>query len=300
MRVLIALLLGVAMSAASGIAGADGAADYPSLRESHDARLQRALERVVTGIGLAGAVRSERLCLVLADITDRHDPRVADLNGDHMMYAASLPKIAILFAALKDIERGRLTLDDTLYRRMSEMIRVSSNADATFVLNQVGTDRINRLLEGEPFRLYDPLVGGGLWVGKAYAQGVAYERDPLHHISHGATAMQAARFYWLLDTGQLTTPALTKLGRQLLANPGIRHKFVLGLGARPVVQIYRKSGSWRQWHADSALVESGGRRFILVGLARDPRGGQWLEQLAAPLHDIIVPPAPARQLAAQR
>ena len=300
MRVLIALLLGVAISAASGTARADGAADYPSLRESHDARLQRELERVVSDLGLVGAVRSARLCLVLADITDRRDPRVAELNGDHMMYAASLPKIAILFAALKDIERGRLTLDDALYRRMSKMVRVSSNADATFVLNRVGTDRINRLLEDEPFRLYDPLVGGGLWVGKAYAQGRAYERDPLHHISHGATAMQAARFYWLLDTGQLTTPALTEIGRRILANPGIRHKFVRGLSARPVVRMYRKSGSWRQWHADSALVESGSKRFILVGLAQDPDGGHWLERLAEPLHDTVVPPAHNRQLAAHR
>jgi len=275
-------------------AHADGLATYPSLRESHDPRLQRVLERIVREAGLAWATDSHRLCLTLADITDPTEPRVAAINGDQMMYAASLPKIAILYAAIKDIEAGRLELDDDLYHQLSDMIRVSSNVEATRVLERVGTRRINRMLEAEPYRLYDPLVGGGLWVGKAYAKGVAYERDPLHAISHGATAMQTARFYYLLETGQLTTPELTRIAKSILADPGIRHKFVKGLAERPDARLYRKSGSWRRWHADSVLVESGGKRFVLVGLADHPRGGRWLETLALPVHDAVVRPERTR------
>jgi beta-lactamase class A len=80
--------------------------------------------------------------------------------------------------------------------------------------------------------------------------------------------------------------------KQVLSNPGIHHKFVKGLDARPGVDIYRKSGTWKNFHADSALVESHGKRFVLVGIAEHPDGGEWLARLAAPIHDLIVAPAP--------
>ena len=80
-----------------------------------------------------------------------------------------------------------------------------------------------------------------------------------------------------------------------LSNPGIRHKFVKGLESRPGVRIYRKSGTWKDFHADSALVEYGDHRYIIVGLAEHPHGGDWLVRLAAPLHDLVASPA---QLAA--
>jgi beta-lactamase class A len=50
------------------------------------------------------------------------------------------------------------------------------------------------------YRLYDPRHYGGLWVGKDYAKSGLWRRDPLHNLSHGATAMQVARFYYLLKT----------------------------------------------------------------------------------------------------
>jgi beta-lactamase class A len=53
--------------------------------------------------------------------------------------------------------------------------------------------------------------------------------------------------------------------------------------------MFRKSGSWRKWHADSALVEYGRYKYIMVALAEHRKGNRWLERLAAPLHDLIVP-----------
>jgi beta-lactamase class A len=63
---------------------------------------------------------------------------------------------------------------------------------------------------------------------------------------------------------------------------------------RPQAVMWRKSGTWQYTHADSALVESGGRRFVMVAIARSPEGGEWLRRLAAPLHDLIVPAGAAR------
>ncbi len=66
----------------------------------------------------------------------------------------------------------------------------------------------------------------------------------------------------------------------------------------PDIQMYRKSGTWRDWHADSALIEHGGHRYIAVALAHDPKGGEWLKNIIHEMDDIIVAQAPvARELA---
>jgi beta-lactamase class A len=126
-------------------------------------------------------------------------------------------------------------------------------------------------------------------VGKEYGKSAAYKRDPLHNLSHGATALQAARFYYLLETGQLVNPKLTAEMKRMLGNPGIHHKFVKGLEDHPEAKIFRKSGSWNKWHADSAIVEAEGRKYILVALAENPKGGSWLSNMIKPIHEFMVP-----------
>jgi beta-lactamase class A len=186
------------------------------------------------------------------------------------------------------------------------MIRFSSNAAATRVLDRVGREELLEIIQSFKFRLYDPEHGGGLWVGKDYAKKGAFQRDPLKNLSHGATALQVARrdplknlshgatalqvarFYYLLDTNRLVNPELTLQMKEILSNPGISHKFVRGLESLSDVKIYRKSGSWKDYHADSALIEYQGHKYIIVGLARHPGGGKWLESLALPLHELIV------------
>ena len=75
----------------------------------------------------------------------------------------------------------------------------------------------------------------------------------------------------------------------MLSKPGLSHKFVRGLNDQPGTKIYRKSGSWKDWHADSALVEHGRYKYIIAALAEHPEGNEWLTQLIAPLQALIVP-----------
>ena len=261
----------------------------PPLRESQDPRLQAQLESRIKHLKLDAPVRRGQLAVALVDVTDPQHPSLAQVNGDEMMYAASLPKIAILLAAFERIHEGRLELDDENRELMTKMIRYSSNSAATELIHRVGRAYINRLLASPKYRLYDERYNGGLWVGKEYAKGVAYRRDPLHNLSHGATAFQTARFYYLLETGQLVSPALSREMKQILGDPGIHHKFVKGLmDTSPEAQIYRKSGSWRDWHADSAIVEHAGRTYVAVALAKSPVGGKWLKDLIAELDTIIL------------
>ncbi|OQK17233.1 hypothetical protein AU255_04900 [Methyloprofundus sedimenti] len=266
------------------------AGNYPSLTNSKDPVLQRKLERVIKSIGLGHAAEKKWLNLNLVDITDLKHPKVAMINGENMVYAASLPKIAILLGAFVEIERGKMQLDQNTSKTLTDMIRYSSNQAATEMYHRVGEARLAEILQSDRFKLYDQDKNGGLWVGKEYGKAKAWKRDPLHNISHGATAMQTARFYYMLETGQLVPEPLASQMKEILSKPAIHHKFVKGLEKeRPDAKIYRKSGSWRTWHADSAIVESGGHKFIIVALAKHPDGGKWLQKMIVPLHDLIVP-----------
>lgn len=261
---------------------------YPNLHDCFDGDLQNRLEAVLENFMLVEAVKNNRFSIALVDVTDLENPKVAAVNGDHMVYAASLPKIAILLGAFKQIENGDMLWDEKTKQTLTDMIRISSNRAASEMLRRVGPDRLASILQSSKYRLYAPRFNGGLWCGKEYGKQRAWKRDPLHNLSHGATAMQTARFYYMLETHQLVSPTLTRHMKEILSKPAIRHKFVKGLEERPGSKIYRKSGSWKRWHADSAIVENGKHKYIIVGLAEHPDGGKWLKRLITPLHDLIV------------
>ncbi|NIM20863.1 MAG: serine hydrolase [Anaerolineales bacterium] len=261
---------------------------YPALCRTDDASLQQGLEEQLSSLGLQKAVQKKSLSVAVADITDLTSPRLAAVNGDEMMYAASLPKIAILLGAFERIAQGEMALDEDTLDKLTRMIRNSSNEAATEMLNRVGKPYLATLLQSPPYRLYDPDQNGGLWVGKDYGKAPAWKRDPLHNLSHGATALQTARFYYLLETGQLVSPEMSQMMKTILGDPAIHHKFVKGLEeARPGSRIYRKSGTWKQYHSDSAIVERVGRRYIAVALAESPKGGKWLRRLIVAVDDLI-------------
>jgi beta-lactamase class A len=127
-----------------------------------------------------------------------------------------------------------------------------------------------------------------LWVGKPYGKYPAWKRDPLHNFSHGATTLQTARFYYLLETGRLVSKKRSQQMKQIMANPGTNHKFVKSLKKyRPGSKIYRKSGTWRTYHADSAIIERAGKTYIAVVLAQSRHGGNWIKRLIIHLDDMV-------------
>ncbi len=260
----------------------------PALDTCSNRRLQEGLEACLRDLKLDKAAARNKLSVALVDITDPMRPQLAEVNGDRMMYAASLPKIAILLGAFERIASGEMEFDRATEEKLIRMIRNSSNRAATEMLNRVGKAYLADLLQSPKYRLYDPRHNGGLWVGKEYGKAGAWKRDPLSNLSHGATAFQVARFYYLLETGQLVSPEMSRQMKTILSKPAIAHKFVKGLKSRPDAEIYRKSGSWRQYHADSALIEHNGRRYIAVALAEDARGGEWLSRLIVRLDDLIL------------
>ncbi len=253
-----------------------------------DPALQSLVGRALNQLGVNRLVREERLAVSLIDLSDPHALRYAGTNDREMMYAASLPKIAILVAGFERIQEGRMPYTPKVKEMFTRLARFSSNKDASRAIQQIGFEYIARVLTSNKYRFYDPSQNGGLWLGKAYGgPNDRWKRDPLHNLSHGATSLQVARFFLMMDEGRLVNPGFSAEIKEILSNPGIRHKFVKGLAGKPRA-IYRKSGTWQQWHSDAALVEAGNKKYIAVALVKDPRGGEILPRLIRKLDDIVV------------
>ena len=275
----------IAVLALAWPAGAEPAPG-PSLRPDPD--LQRSLEATVKRLNLSRALVDGRLAMSLVDITDSSQPRYAGLNDRQMMYAASLPKIAVLVAGFERIRAGLMEYTPAVKEMFIRMTRFSSNIDASRAIRKIGFDYIAKVLTSPKYLFYDPQQNGGLWLGKAYGGPHDYwRRDPLHNISHGATSLQVARFFLLLDQGRLVSPQYNAEIKEILSNPGIHHMFVKGLETKPGHEIYRKSGTWNTWHSDAALVEHNGKKYIAVALMDDPRGNEVFPRLIVKIDDLI-------------
>jgi beta-lactamase class A len=64
----------------------------------------------------------------------------------------------------------------------------------------------------------------------------------------------------------------------------LHHKFVNTLDRiAPGARLFRKSGSWKNWHSDSILVwGDDGRKYILVALIEDADGENIIRNLVQP------------------
>ena len=114
----------------SAIGLAENKGGYPSLWDHADPTLQQQLADIVSQLGYSGAIKEKKLAVALVDIRDLYQPRVAALNGDTMMYAASLPKLAILLGAFVKIREEPSALDPEIRESLTQMIRYSSNQQA--------------------------------------------------------------------------------------------------------------------------------------------------------------------------
>jgi beta-lactamase class A len=292
---LVALLIALVGSVAAAAGRECGDAPHPL--EYRNPLLQQRLAGALRSAGMSAALRDRALAVALVDLSRpgeiyyaglNDEIYYAGLNDDHMMYAASLPKIGILLALTGALDRGEVAWDDSFRWRITKMITISSNADATWAAKLVGLRGIARVLRDPRYCLYD-MKHGGVWVGRAFEKGGESYRDPLKAISHGASARQVARFYVMLDRGKLVSPHWSAWMRERMAPPEYFHKFVRALRGRSGLRfLARKSGTWQQFHSDSALIQHGSARYILVGLAEHPEGEHLMEELARIADDIVV------------
>ncbi|WP_228054909.1 serine hydrolase [Kordia antarctica] len=233
-------------------------------------------------------VRNKRLSIGIVDLSDLKNIKYAGINDDEMMYAASLPKIAILLAAMDAIDNGELEDTKEVRKDMRLMISKSNNQASTRMIDRVGYAKIESVLRSPQNMLYDEEAGGGLWVGKRYAAGGKRNPDPMKGLSHAATTRQVCSFYYQLALGNLVSPERSKEMLDIMKDPALHHKFVNVLDdIAPKATVYRKSGSWKNYHSDSAMVWGPDRRYIIVALIEDGAGEQIMRKLVKPL-DVLL------------
>lgn len=264
-------------------------APLAQLRDLRDDELARTLRtKLNANPTWRNLIRQNRMSVGIVDLSSSEEARFASVNGRHMMYAASLPKIAVLAAAHDAIERGELQETATVKQDMRLMIAKSNNAATTRMIDRVGFENIERTMTAPDLKLYDPEYGGGLWVGKRYAAGGRRYPDPIKGISHAATTEQICRYFYLLANDALISPEASDKMRDYLVDPELHHKFVSVLDqVAPKAKVYRKSGSWSTFHADVAMVQGPERNYIITALVDDPKGEQICRELAKVLDGLL-------------
>lgn len=233
-------------------------------------------------------ISQKQMSVGLVDLRDIDNIKFARVNGNEMMYAASLPKIGVLLAAIDAFENGELEETPDVLADLDIMISKSNNEATTRVMDLLGFEKIESVLKDPKYAFYDEQNGGGLWVGKRYASTGERHGEPLKNISHAATVSQVCRFYYLMALGRLVTFERSKQMLDIMDEPGLHHKFVNSLDEiAPQAQVYRKSGSWKTYHSDSVLVWGPDRKYILVALLNDADGEQILRKLLMTVEEIM-------------
>ena len=260
------------------------------LRQLVDKDLQKKLESTLKkNKKWIKLVKKKKMAVGLVDISDPYHVKFARVNGSEMMYAASLPKLAVLLAAAQALEDSSLEETQQILDDMHSMISQSDNKAATRLIDLMGYVKIESTLTDPKYELYDPEYGGGLWVGKRYAKRGKRYPDPIMGLSHGASVTQVCRFYYLLAMGKLVNHQRSEQMLTMLADPELHHKFVNSLDyLAPKAKLYRKSGTWKQWHSDSILVWGPvWRRYILAALIEDKNGEHILRELVPTIENVL-------------
>ena len=260
------------------------------LNSLKNSALQNSLEQELNKVpAWKKLIAQNKMAVGVIDLSNPEEAKYAGINSNQMMYAASLPKIAILLAAMDAIEKEQLKETPEIVRDMKLMISKSDNHASTRMIDRVGYAKIESVMTDDKYKLYDKTYGG-LWVGKRYASGGPTNREPLKNLSHAATVAQVCKYYYLLANGKLVNNDRSKQMLDIMENPALHHKFVNTLDLiAPDARLFRKSGSWKNFHSDSILVwgKEVTRRYILVALIDDANGENIIRNLVVPVEKVL-------------
>lgn len=258
-----------------------------------EASLQAALEELDARIAGELGIPLEGRAIGVVDL---HAFRFAAVRPDVLFYGASVPKIAIVLGYFEQNPQAAAALAPDVERELQLVLKRSDNDLAAKYSQLVGLDALQKLLCSERYRLYDEQRGGGLWCGKHYGMDQPRVGDPVGDHSHAATVRQCLRYFLMLEQGRLVSPAASARIKQLFAAPALEfhgHNFVAGLAGRDVT-VLRKSGTWEDWHLDTARVQHGERLYLLAGTTHHPAGETYLARMAAGIDEVLCGTTPMK------
>jgi beta-lactamase class A len=250
-----------------------------------DPALQAKVEAIDAKLRAKYGMTSEQTAVGLLDLKAL---RLAMIRPDRGDYAASVPKIGILLAYFELHPDAAANLDPAIRHDLGLMAKASNNEMASKFSHEMGLKQIQAILNREGF--YDEKHGGGIWVGKHYGKDKERYGDPVGDNSHAATVRQLLRYFLLLEQDKLVSPQASKTMKEIFASPDIPFddiKFVKALKDREGVTLYRKWGTWEDWHHDCAVVTGPGRHYILVAMTKHPQGDEYLVDLATNVDDLL-------------
>jgi beta-lactamase class A len=254
-----------------------------------DPKLQATLEKIDTDLCGKFDIKPEQHSVGVLDLKTC---RLAMINPDRGDYAASVAKVGILLAYFQIHPEAATNIDPIVKHELGRMAKASDNEMASKFSHELGLKKIQAVLNS--YDLYNTNHGGGIWVGKHYGAGTERYGDPIGDNSHAATVRQLLRYFLWLEQGKLVSPAASKTMREIFASPDIPHddiKFVKGLAGRNL-KIIRKWGTWKDWLHDSAVITGPNRHYILVAMTRNPKGDDYLVDLAKQVDDTMAAPQP--------
>ena len=209
---------------------------------------------------LARAYSEQRFSLALVDITVPDRLRYTLLRPDWEIFTASLSKIAVLLGVIHKVQqKGALARFSQVQKRANQMIKFSSNKQASYLFRWAGFDYIRDGLHSQG--LYHKKTGGLWWTPSG-----AYPRSPKQQLRICGTARQVARYLLLMEQGRLISPEGSQLIKGVLHNSTLAIFFRGIKKVEPKAKYYGKPGILRSSISEGMLIEGESTRYILAVL----------------------------------
>lgn len=266
------------------------------------ARIQRSLEGLIARSGAEVAVVWQPL--------DQEDPtRGIHLNATTRFHAASMMKVPVMVELFRQVESGRMTLDDTLvvtnkfrsvvdgspyelaatedsdrevyraigrplsYRALCEaMITVSSNLAANLLIDRLDPAMIRQTTAG--------LGAAGLEVLRGVEDQKAFDQG----LNNSTDAASLATLFWKIGRGEAVSRAASTAMVDVLARQQFNDAIPAGLpkGTR----VAHKTGSITRIRHDGGIVFAP-RPYVLVVLSRGLDDAREADVLIAAVARIV-------------
>jgi beta-lactamase class A len=272
-----------------------------------DEELSEKLRIIVEEAGLAEMAPADKspdgkdewssICLV--DLSDIDNPRVAGWKAENFVYPASTVKMYAMGEAIRHVVAGNMTLEDVHAIKphnvregslpkpgqemsLSEIIRLtiqySDNTTANELIDIADRQRVSALMHAMGCQ--------GSELTRKYLSRDLEDEGYANVRGTETSALHLATFLWAVETGAIGGGKGRGLIKGYLAM-NEKGRFFRGLPESAT--IFSKTGWWNIYTSEAAIVEDGGKRYILCALTVYPTAvaDERLARLAGAVHQLL-------------
>jgi beta-lactamase class A len=278
-----------------------------------DSSLSSRLADIVHGLGLdstfdVGEDGTEQISLAVIDLS-RHPARLGSVHADNFIYPASVYKMYVAAAVLKQISDGGHSLWDPFVVKAPNDVDRSRElaADPRPLLHDGDTVTVNYLLDlmitrsdnsaanclidlARREKINDMIRGFG-WNGSEVTRKFLKRKfeDPGYDTVRGTEtcALHAAEFMYRVSTNQLVNPWVSQQMKSFLGRQIDSSKLAAGLPRS--VMFYHKTGWFSTWTNDVGIVDGEARYIVACFLPlTEERALPKMKELSRRIYQIIL------------